>query len=148
MLGNVLFCLTERGPGSWAEAVPVPSTRLQCCLQLCVLCPGCQGWGGGVGFAPAAPGSCQASPASEHSGAQQPQRASCSSWRWVKLVLKNLCSRHPGGVEWQFLLCVVLILMRKWLASSVCRAAVHVQMENSRAISGQAGTGQCGSDTV
>lgn len=22
MLGNVLFCFTERGPGSWAEAVP------------------------------------------------------------------------------------------------------------------------------
>lgn len=41
-----------------------------------------------------------------------------------------------------------LILVRKSLASSVCRAAIHVQIENNRPISGQAGTGQCGSDTV
>lgn len=35
---------------------------------------------------------------------------------WIKLVLNKLCSRDPGGVEWQFLLCVALILMRKCLA--------------------------------
>lgn len=36
----------------------------------------------------------------------------------------------------------------QFCVQSCSRAAVHVQMENNRPISGQAGTGQCGSDTV
>lgn len=74
MLGNVLFCFAERG---WqlgkgcTQAVPVPSPRLQCCLQLCVLLPCTPGLGEWPGLGCCSfsqPGPCQA-PASEHTGA-------------------------------------------------------------------------------
>lgn len=115
--GNVLFCL----PGSWAEAVPrlcpgcAPSLHSPSAAFSC-LCWCLQPWGvalcGCCCFRQ--PGALPGSWLSAHCGHSESKEPPAAQ---SNLCWKKLCSRDPGCVECQFILGLVLILVRKCLPS-------------------------------